>query len=779
MEQSNMEGMVRRRKHPHRWMPGAGIMKTRTALGQMAGIAGKILPSFLLAFADMLGIPSGLHAAYMGAMAAAGESLLWPACGCGLALLMRLVWGLPLRLEMLATVGIMLLSPAVVFQRGTLRLMGWTALSLLPGAIWRTATGTAVEALTGVACMVIGALSAPVMLRALRVIGGDKPIAAMEERVSVGYLVGMLLCGGGRMLLFPVNVGAVGASAVTLAMALFLGAGPGAMLGMLSGLALALQGLPLGLSVALSVGGFLAGMMQCLGRRWLTCLSFALGCGVPLLLMGASGGGCGMAVAAAALTFALLPRDSAERLQRLCRRFLTATDASGDGYAAEALAQWEKTMAAMAAAVPSPVEDEGAHTSSWWKCRLCDGCPDDAACTCMLSDLALDHAERVWQVRDQEDESWALTLENLRGLGCGRLYFLRERMSDLRREEKQQRKDTKRLIHQRDMLVTHLTAMSGAARRFAQLSTGESWWEEMSARQLRRALAETAYPATLLYARRVQGHARVCFELHRVLEAEAQAEELCGMTIRTLCTPMEVTQAEGDRVILAEQPMWQVQQGAVSCGVDGSDICGDTVLCAPLQDGRYLAALSDGMGHGEQARRESRQTAELLQLCLEAGYTRQQTLTAVNGMMLLCGRGERFSTVDMVVCDMWTGQVSVDKLGAASSWLIRGREMTEVTCDALPLGILEQVEASGQTLRLREGDQLFLMTDGVEDAFDSRDSLRDALLRAADEPDAASAAVSLMRSAAAGEGAGSHDDRTAAVLRFSRTAPVQNAREGV
>ena len=91
MEQSNMEGILRKRKHPHRWMPGARMMKTRTVLGQMAEIAGRILPGFLLAFADVLGIPSGLHAAYMGAMSAAGESLLWPACGCGLALLMRLV----------------------------------------------------------------------------------------------------------------------------------------------------------------------------------------------------------------------------------------------------------------------------------------------------------------------------------------------------------------------------------------------------------------------------------------------------------------------------------------------------------------------------------------------------------------------------------------------------------------------------------------------------------------------------------------------------------------
>ena len=73
MEQRSMEGILRRRKHPHRWMPAAGIMRPRTALRQMADIAGRILPSFLLAFADMLGIPSGLHAAYMGAMAAAAR----------------------------------------------------------------------------------------------------------------------------------------------------------------------------------------------------------------------------------------------------------------------------------------------------------------------------------------------------------------------------------------------------------------------------------------------------------------------------------------------------------------------------------------------------------------------------------------------------------------------------------------------------------------------------------------------------------------------------------
>lgn len=767
MEEMNV-AVERKRKHPRRWMPGKRQQKLQAAAGEMVRMAGRILPSFLLAFADMLGIPSGLHGAYMAAMAAAGESLFYPACGCGLAVLMRLVWGLPLRLESIAMVGILLMAPVVIFGRGMPALMGWTALSLLPGVIWQLISGTAADALTACAGLVIAVVSAPVMLRALRVLKGDSPIATMEERVSVGYLAGMLLCGGGRMMLFMLNAGALGGAAVTLAAALFLGVGPGTMIGLMAGLMLALQGLPLGLPVALALGGFLAGMIQCLRRRWLTCLCFALGSGLAVLLMGASGYGCGMAGIVAAGIFAFMPRSGLEQVQQLSRRFIAADPPAGDGYAAASLAQWEKTVAAMARAVPSPVQEDGPRSASWWKCRLCEGCPDDAQCTSMLTDLARHSAETVWAARQQDEDAWGLTLENLRGLGCGRLYFLRERMDLLRREERQQEKAAVRLQHQRDMLVTHLTAMAGAARRFALLSSGESWWEDISARQLRRVLAETALPATLVYARRVQGHARVCLECHRGFRAEDQAEHIAGLCTRTLALPMEVERIDGDRVTLAERPLWQVQYGAASEGLNGSEICGDTVLCTMLQDGRFLAAMSDGMGHGQQAQRESKQTMELLRLCLEAGYTRQQTLTAVNGMMLLCSRGERFSTVDMALFDLWTGQLTLDKLGAASSWLVRGRELTELGCDALPLGILEEVDSHGRTLRLREGDQLFLMTDGVEDAFPCREELKEAVLSAADEAEPQAAAQALLASACAQKEQAAHDDRSAAVIRFTK-----------
>ena len=778
-----MEEMVqaveRKRHRPRRWAPGEREAKIRSAAAQMLGMAGRMAPAFLLSFAEIVGIPSGLHAAWMGAMAAAGQSLLWPLCGSLMAGLMRLVWGLPLRPELLLAALVMLMSPGIIFGRGALRLMGFTALSLAPCLLWSLIAGTAADAVGAAGCMAIAALSAPVMLRALRTLSSDRPISAMEERVAAGYVAAMLIGGGSRMLLFGINVGAAGAAALTLGMGLVLGAGAGTMIGLVTGLMLAMQGLPLAAAVSLALGGFLAGISQCLGRRWIACIGFALGSGTALLVASGAGAGCLGAVVLASAVTALLPRGGWETLQRQLRRLLPAVVSTADHYAAAALMRWEKTMAAMAREVPVPGAEDGTRTSSWWKCHLCCGCPDDADCTCMLTELARDHAEAAWQAREQEDEGWRLSRENLRGLGCGRLYYLRESMTALRREDALRQRECVRLRREREMLVTHLNAMAGAAKRCAMMSAGESWWDEMSARQLRRAAAEGAYPAGLVYARRVQGHAQVCWELYQTTGGAAQAEELCALTARTLEIPMRVDQTENGRITLTEQPLWQTECAAVSMPAEEGGVCGDTAVHALLGDGRHMLTLSDGMGHGETARQESEKTVRLLTLCLEAGYSREQALEAVNGMMLLTGRSDRFATVDLTLTDLWSGVVTVDKLGAAAGWLVRGRELTEITGEGLPLGILEDVDSRCVCFRVKEGDQLLLMTDGVEEAFVERDALKDALLRAADAPDASAAAWSLMHSAEEGGAPGGEDDRTAAVIRFSRFNTVQKAKNSI
>lgn len=754
----------------NRWMPGERVQRAGAVAKQVLGLAAQITPGFLLSYADLLGVPSGFHAAWLAALAVKGESPLWAGAGCLLAFVMRLVWGLPPRLEMLVTLGLMLVAPVLLFGRGQWLMMGWTALALTPVVVAAAIGGTAADVMLGFACVLVGAFSAPVLLRALKALDGDRPVSSLEDRVAVGYLAGAIVCGGGCMLLFGVNLGVLGAALMTLGMAMELGVAAGTIVGLASGMLLTLQGLPVEMAVGLAVGGFMAGMVQALGRRWLSCVSFAAASILTSLATGVWALGGLAAVGLAALAMLLPRRAAAEAIRGFFRRFAATATSPGDAYAAAALADWEKTVEAMAMAVPSPTDDEDDHTGTWWKERLCAGCPDDAECTCMIGELAVRQADGVWRGRQGDEQAWQQALEGLRGLGCARLYHLRQTMDELRAGESTRLAEQRRMVHQRNMLVTHLTAMAGAARRFAQLASGESWWDDVYARQLRHRLSEAAAAATLMYARRVQGHAEVLLELHSAVDAPAQAEALCELARDALDTPMSVARVEQTSVLLAETPLWRIDRGMAGCGMEGRGENGDTWWLGNIRGGRYLAALSDGMGHGKAARRESTQTVTLLRLCLEAGYTRQQTLTAVNGMMLLAGRGERFSTVDLLTIDLWTGHAALDKLGAASTRLLRGRCMTELTGDALPLGILEEVDARSNLIRLQSGDELVLMTDGVEDAFRDKSALEDAIREAMSEATLQAAADRMLKTAREACGGGRQDDMSVVILRAEKIA---------
>ena len=266
---------------------------------------------------------------------------------------------------------------------------------------------------------------------------------------------------------------------------------------------------------------------------------------------------------------------------------------------------------------------------------------------------------------------------------------------------------------------------------------------------------------------------QVAYELHGAGSADEQAAELCGVTSRCLGKPMTIAERERAHVRLTELPLMMVEAGAASACIAGGDVCGDTFFLGQLQDGRFVAALSDGMGHGDKAALESRQAVELLRMCLDAGYDRAQTLTAVNGMMLLAGQGERFTTVDLFLLDLWTGKASLDKLGAAGSYLMQEDGLSLLSGDALPLGILENVESGEKLLHLRQGDTLILLSDGVEDAYETRQVLENVIRDALTLSTAQESANAILAGAQSGDTAPA-DDQTVLVLRLVRAR--ENAR---
>ena len=73
-------------------------------------------------------------------------------------------------------------------------------------------------------------------------------------------------------------------------------------------------------------------------------------------------------------------------------------------------------------------------------------------------------------------------------------------------------------------------------------------------------------------------------------------------------------------------------------------------------------SLSDGMGSGEEACRESEQVVDLTQQLLETGFSPRSALKLVNTVLLLSG-AQHPATLDLSCVDLHTAVLEVMKLG--------------------------------------------------------------------------------------------------------------------
>jgi len=173
---------------------------------------------------------------------------------------------------------------------------------------------------------------------------------------------------------------------------------------------------------------------------------------------------------------------------------------------------------------------------------------------------------------------------------------------------------------------------------------------------------------------------------------------------------------------LEERPaVYHVVSGMARLPRRGGAISGDSCIGTPLGGGRYLMALSDGMGVGQEAAAQSRQCVNLLHQLLEAGFSTEIAVNTVNSVLLLRSPDESFATVDLAQIDLTTGRTEFVKVGAAPSFIKRGSEVTVVKMSSVPVGIINQVEMEAEFRVLRPGDLVVMVSDGVWDV--SQDEL--------------------------------------------------------
>ena len=193
----------------------------------------------------------------------------------------------------------------------------------------------------------------------------------------------------------------------------------------------------------------------------------------------------------------------------------------------------------------------------------------------------------------------------------------------------------------------------------------------------------------------------------------SELERACGFRLRTVRVAVEKQTV----TFVLEQDAKLHASMRVSKSEEHGAVSGDATGECRLSGGRVCYALSDGMGRGKMARKESEAAIELLFRLYRAGIDRSLIYDTVNRMLLAHNENETYATLDAVSIDLNTGEAELLKYGAPPSFLLRNGSITPIDGEALPCGILAEAKPSVIRIRLQANDRLVFCTDGVQDVL--------------------------------------------------------------
>jgi stage II sporulation protein E len=777
-----VEKRKKARQFHHRWLSFKTLLDTfmHTARNPCLLAAS----TFFLSFSQCFQVPSPFAAAWVVTLGACGYSLIWPAVGCAAGLAMRAIWGIPLDIWQYVGCGLLLATSPLWIKRGDITLLFVTVLALLPRLIAASFSNIPGDLLLNGAGVLLGAVAAPAFRQGLGVLTSSRHTLSLDDKLCCLMFFMVLLTGTGYVEIFTVNIGQALAVTTVLCLAHAAGSATAVCGGLVSGTALAFSGQsPLSM-VQLALGGLLAGLVIGRGKRWEVCALFLLADLLAIFLEKTAQPALGILTAiAGALLFLRMGEGLVFRVKALLIAAQPVRSGMENAFAAEQMRRWETAMDRMAQALPLSVKEEEPPLAERLAELLCKNCAEKHACWNERFAQTKAMMQMVLEQADLGEEALSQALTSLRGCGCIRLHVFKEAVDQAHKERHDQKAQEARARYEREMIRTHLTAMAQAVRRMAEATSGETVGDAKAVYDVSRVIRDIGFPGKLLFARQVEGHLQVAIEGESLSLTKWQPDKLLAALKEKAQLTMREAAVERGRLLIEEVPPFSLRIGSATLSAGQTEggehpVSGDAVLHERFPGGLFLLALSDGMGHGEQAHLESQKTLELLALCMAAGYSREQAITAVNGMMLSATGGDQFATVDLCVVDLWTGEVQIEKLGACTSYLKRRDHVKPIAGAALPLGILEQVRPIHQRIRLYDGDMLVLLSDGIQDAYPDSSALERAIDRNGYQ-DPQRMADALLRSALLSAGGAPKDDMTVLVVAVLGAKADQDREDAV
>ena len=257
------------------------------------------------------------------------------------------------------------------------------------------------------------------------------------------------------------------------------------------------------------------------------------------------------------------------------------------------------------------------------------------------------------------------------------------------------------------------------------------------------------------------------------LKSGLNGKRVCEIAGNALGVPLALAEKiplTADRAcyVLKRKANFDAAFGVASVPKEGEQASGDTHSILKIDERRFLVALSDGMGSGEEARKVSDRTLTLLESFYKAKMPSDTVLSTVNRLIALSSE-ETFSCLDVASVNLDTGCADIVKIGSPVAFLLSGEELKILEGESLPLGMLEAVHPATSRINMNKGDFLVFMSDGVTSAFGSLADLC-AYLSAQRPVNPQSFAEEILKKALGCYGGKAEDDMTVLTVKLTASA---------
>lgn len=261
------------------------------------------------------------------------------------------------------------------------------------------------------------------------------------------------------------------------------------------------------------------------------------------------------------------------------------------------------------------------------------------------------------------------------------------------------------------------------------------------------------------------GRLRVVIESGRLMPLTKDAdylEKLSAVVGVRLCQPAELNEASSRLTLLESEPL-AVSVGIAALKKRGEKVSGDKGSYFKTDAGVLCVILSDGMGCGDEAARDSDQVVSILEKFLRSGVDPAVAMKILNSVMLLqSGDNWGYATVDLMCVDLFSGETCFYKYGAAPSYVKSGKSIRRIKGETLAAGLSDAdgIAPDIVRMRLRPGSTAVIASDGV--IADTEDNWLKELL-SKDYEDMKGLARSVLKAAETLYGA--NDDMTVVTVR--------------